>query len=214
MLRLPNVTLICISSILVEKSLKALQDSCKDILFGQVKFLTHKDNIENKSFEYEYEKTSNLSNWKFSIHEIPLIPSKTHYSIFMIKELYKYVQTKHCLVVQYDGFVLNAKAWKEEFLEYDYIGAPWWFHRHLENKVGNGGFSLRSKTLICNTASIVKDRFHPEDSAIGIEYRQQLEQMGMKFPSNELASTFSAESEPYTNQFGWHGGSPPIMLTL
>lgn len=45
----------------------------------------------------------------------------------MIKELNKYIETDYVLIVQYDGFILNPKAWMDEFLEYDYIGAPWWY---------------------------------------------------------------------------------------
>ena len=58
------------------------------------------------------------------------------YSEFVIRELHKYVDTSHCLLVQWDGYVLNPKSWLPQFLDYDYIGAPW-----NGNVVGNGGFS-------------------------------------------------------------------------
>ena len=29
------------------------------------------------------------------------------------------------LIVQDDGFIINKNLWDEEFLSYDYIGAPW-----------------------------------------------------------------------------------------
>ena len=35
------------------------------------------------------------------------------------------LETTHCLIVQPDSFVVNYELWKNEFLKYDYIGAPW-----------------------------------------------------------------------------------------
>lgn len=83
----------------------------------------------------------------------------------MIKELNKYIETSYVLIIQYDGFILNPDAWTDEFLEYDYIGAPWWYTDDCN--VGNGGFSLRSKKLLeilANDDSILET--HPEDHHI------------------------------------------------
>jgi hypothetical protein len=54
-------------------------------------------------------------------------------------------------VVQYDGMAANKMHWSDDYYNYDYIGAPWpdrftWIRP--EEKVGNGGFSLRSMKLI------------------------------------------------------------------
>src|ERR1700722_12124880 len=54
-------------------------------------------------------------------------------------------KTSHCLTIQYDGFVLDSDMWRAEFLDYDYIGAPW---PHRGYAVGNGGFSLRSVEMM------------------------------------------------------------------
>ncbi len=81
------------------------------------------------------------------------------YSKFMLQDLYKFVDTKFCLVIQSDGFVINPNLWTNQFLEYDYIGAPWpneisVYNASInkidlaKNRVGNGGFSLRSKRLL------------------------------------------------------------------
>jgi hypothetical protein len=64
----------------------------------------------------------------------------------------KVVETERILIVQSDGFAVNARAWDDRFWNYDYIGAPWpWMwgggpHWHGPI-VGNGGFSLRSRKL-------------------------------------------------------------------
>ena len=52
------------------------------------------------------------------------------------------------LIIQHDGFILNHKAWDNEFLNYDYIGAPVYWMGNKLIEVGNGGFSLRSKKLL------------------------------------------------------------------
>ena len=55
-----------------------------------------------------------------------------------------------CLIIQDDGFIVRRGV--EQFLEYDYVGAPWseveenkaLIHRANPQMVGNGGISLRS----------------------------------------------------------------------
>jgi hypothetical protein len=42
---------------------------------------------------------------------------------------------------------VNPAAWDPEFLDWDYIGAKW-FWAEAGKRVGNGGFSLRSYKLL------------------------------------------------------------------
>lgn len=140
------------------------------------------------------------------------IRSKEQYSEFCIKELYKYVNTAYLLICQYDGFVHNWKAWDNRYLDYDYIGAPWYYNDGMS--VGNGGFSLRSRRLMeilatDETITIL----HPEDHHICRTYRPYLEQKyGIKFAPIELAEKFSFEGyrQPdkfLDRQFGRHGNN-------
>jgi len=105
------------------------------------------------------------------------IPPLTYqqYSFFMMYCLESFIETEFVLSVQDDGWALNKDAWTEDFLSYDYIGAPtaiglvspsqesdlgYRFNGKLlredfqwiqeENKIGvlNGGFSLRSKKFL------------------------------------------------------------------
>jgi hypothetical protein len=74
------------------------------------------------------------------------------YSRFCVEELGAHVKTDFCLTVQLDGFMVNPDRWEDAFFEYDYIGAPWatTLKRRLPERyrVGNGGFSLRSRRLL------------------------------------------------------------------
>jgi hypothetical protein len=123
------------------------------------------------------------------------------YSRFVIKELVNHVSTSHVLIAQWDGYVLNPDAWKDEWLDYDYIGAVW-----HDGAVGNGGFSLRSKRLL----EALKDErfsapFFPEDEKICRDWGPVLEKdYGIKIAPPEIAADFSIEGGRYTNQFGFH----------
>ncbi|MFA6410009.1 MAG: DUF5672 family protein [Candidatus Buchananbacteria bacterium] len=207
--KLKTVTLLGIDCVDVKRLALAMEICQKDFEFAAVKILTSL-------------KISKLDN----IVKIKPINSAQAYSHFIIWELDKYVDTPHVLIVQYDGFILNSKAWTDKFLKYDYIGAPWlvadWSVKNFDfpvnslgkSVVGNGGFSLRSKKIISLTARLAQagkfKKYHPEDVAIGIYYRKLLEAKGIKFAPVNLAKQFSFEAEDKTHfswnrQFGFHG---------
>ena len=57
------------------------------------------------------------------------------------------VETPFALFIEWDGYVLEPRAWHESFREYDYIGARWPGPAlGLPGRtVGNSGFCLQSK---------------------------------------------------------------------
>jgi hypothetical protein len=210
MLLLPDVTLIAVSSVELDETLLALSISSNEIEFGEIQFLT--------------SESIAPTNPKIKAVLIPKLDF-LGYSKFILQDLYRYVQTSHCLVIQADGFVLNPDRWQPKFLEYDYIGAPWPEKLTLhptqqildmkQNQVGNGGFSLRSKKLLEETAKVDFDSLAfpslSEDLIIGHFLLDQMLGAGIKFPSPELAAQFSVESpeaafgqNPSTS-FGFHG---------
>lgn len=204
-IKLDNVTLLGIDCVNVERLQKALDISCVGIDFGQVKLLTSLPTNDSRKVA------------------IPYIDSIEKYSEFCIKDLYKYVDTDFVLLVQYDGFVLNADSWNNDFLNYDYIGAPWavgtWETDHFPKDlygtkvVGNGGFSLRSKKFLQTSSQLAKEnvitKYQPEDVALCVWYKKELEECGIKFSPVHVAEKFSFEGEPdqgqWTDQFGFHG---------
>ena len=138
------------------------------------------------------------------------------YNSFCLKGLWPYIQTEFALIIQYDGMAANGIAWKDEFYDYDYIGAPWPDHFSWiksTEKVGNGGFSLRSAKLL----NALKDdvivvhandaRFNAEDSVIGQGYKTYLNtKHGIKYAPTKLANQFSHEwCNPSGETFGFHG---------
>lgn len=133
------------------------------------------------------------------------------YNKIMIKHLWPFIRTEHILVVQYDGMAVNSELWSDEFLQYDYIGAVWpWPHHKPGFKVGNGGFSLRSRKLLhlLKDKRVVEDVKYPmyEDLYIGVHYKEHLLKQGAVIASEEIAKQFSHEHYPGKHDtFGFHG---------
>ncbi|MDC8003752.1 DUF5672 family protein [Aureisphaera galaxeae] len=184
MLQLDNVTLLGLDCIDIDRLIFAAEISQKKIRFKEVKLLT--------SLTSDYKDVVN----------IPPVTSIEEYSQFMIKELYKYVDTDYVLVIQHDGFVLNPESWTDDFLNYDYIGtlSIW--------GMGNGGFSLRSKKLlnVLATEPEIND-CHPEDVQICRTYRSFLESKGIQFATREIAEKFGVERMTWTHEFGFHNAN-------
>ena len=147
---------------------------------------------------------SELENLKF-IHTPPL-KSNNEYGHIIFERLPEIIENEYVLIFQWDGFPLNPNKWKDEFLDFDYIGAP------IGNWMGNGGFSLRSKKLfnalkkLRITVDLTNPFDQPEDQIICIHKRNLLESDGIKFAPFNIASQFSYQSGQINkNVFGFHG---------
>lgn len=133
----------------------------------------------------------------------------SEYANIMLKGATEYVNTSHALYVQWDGIANDSTQWTDEFLKYDYIGAPWPWESEGHN-VGNGGFSLRSRKLLdaCQDPliSLTKEEPVAEDNIIGKTQRKYLEQQyGIQIAPTNIAQQFSFELGEYKPSFGFHG---------
>lgn len=201
LLSLPNVTLILVDDN-VNAIIKAADIACLDIEFASVKLL---------SFTSSNDKR---------IIPIQRICNKVNYSRFVFDKLVDYIDTEFFMIAQADGYPINAKAWKKEFLSVDFLGARWvWYQDGYD--CSNGGFSLRSRRLhqiIKDDPTIVltndKDiTNYACDHNIGRIYRKYLEEKyDIKYASSELCDQFSIEAwkrvppfNKYNGSFGFHG---------
>lgn len=193
-IELSNVTLIAVTSVNIYSTIKAIKYSMRDIDFGEVTLVTHKKPIFLPSdITYQYiEKIDNIDKFNYA----------------MVFDLYKYVHKEYALLVHADGFVVNPSSWRDDFLEYDYIGAPWPFPKEGDEisyrdeegtlyRVGNS-VSLRSKKLMELPGKIEMkwEKFHGwynEDGFICVNRRKKFEEYGCKYASPELAAHFSQE---------------------
>lgn len=102
----------------------------------------------NKNIDYVNNIIDNqLLQYKHRIRLIHLnINNLTPYEysdILKQKDIYDYIPTEHFLIFQTDSLILkDNKHIVNEFLRYDYVGAPW----KMDKQVGNGGLSLRRKS--------------------------------------------------------------------
>lgn len=134
--------------------------------------------------------------------------SKQDYSRFILKDLAAHIKTPFVLVAQWDGYVIDAASWRDEFKTYDYIGARFQTQEGGV-PVGNGGFSLRSVKLLKAIADpdFRMDADKPEDDLICRINRDLLtRKYGITFAPPELAEQFSYEWVPPAGPtFGFHG---------
>lgn len=194
MVELPHVTLVCIDTANHPLALRALARSSSDIRFARALLLTD-------------ELPAGLTPPAgVEVIAIPPLTSRDAYSQFVLKGLLPFVATSHALLVQWDGYVVNASAWTPDFLRFDYIGAAW-FWRDDGMRVGNGGFSLRSRRLLdaLQDPRIVLDA--AEDITICRTFRPLLErEHGIRFADEATAARLSFEADyPAGEPFGFHG---------
>lgn len=183
MLKLTDVTLIALTNKDIPAHEEALKKSSEGIEWGARKIIL------------DYDCTS-IDVWNYKI----------------IYELPKYVETSHAFLFHADGYVINPYLWRKDWLDYDYVGAPWplptdHFSYRDERKnlrrVGNS-VSLRSKRLMDLVASRPTDWFWEqkrrygntnEDGFISCHNAVWLEEQGCRFAPLEEAIHFSKEHE-------------------
>lgn len=192
MLDLPSVTLCAATSVNLDATIAAIEASAEQVSFADMILFTD-------------AAAGDLPPGARLIR-VPRLRSGADYSKFILQQLAEHVRTDHCLIVQWDGFVLDARQWDPAFLDYDYIGAQWPQFGDGRD-VGNGGFSLRSRRLLeaCRSPEFVSS--HPEDVAICRINRNLLEQQfGVRFAEREIARRFAFERmRSESNTFGFHG---------
>ncbi len=208
MINLENVTLVSVTSVNIDRTIRALKYSTRGINFGDVVLMTDK-----------YVSPDVIKTIK--IQELDYI----EYSRFIIYELYKYINTEFVLIIQDDGFVINPDKWDDDFLKYDYIGAPFQIPPDGDNityrdpfgnlmRVGNGGFSLRSKKILSLASELDLEwksyfGFYNEDGFFACHNRHIYESHGCVYAPVDVAARFSIEAETAETigitPFGFHG---------
>jgi len=141
-----------------------------------------------------------------AVRPISRLASREAYSRFVLKSLLPHVTTPHVLLIQWDGYVVNPAAFDPAFLDCDYIGAKWfWFDDGM--RVGNGGFSLRSRKLLEALQDPRIELADAEDVTIGRAFRPLLErEYGIRYADDATADRFAFEAAyPTGTPFGFHG---------
>jgi hypothetical protein len=229
MIELPDVTLVSIDTTSnLDGTLRALYTSMSGIKYGSVKLITTEDQIEKYQSQLEGEGI---------VLEVPVSEIKDYndYNYYVVYNLGNHIDTSHCLLVQPDGFVLFPEKWDNTWLEYDYIGAPWAYVEDAyidpfgnHHRVGNGGFSLRSKKFLDVPTKVEVPwetnnsdfywmpegvvNYH-EDGNVCVHNRHIFIEQGCKYAPVEVAVRFSQETRvpecEKITPFGFHYRLPP-----
>ena len=194
MLNLPNVSLVCFgSNNQYQASLKALEYSSSEIEFGRIIFFL--------------DKLIPTNNNRIMSVQIPTFKNVSEWGEFVVFELYKYITTDYICLIHDDGFIVNPQQWTNDFLKYDYVGAPWPKSKDgysyispkgKQIRVGNS-VSIRSKKILEIPSKLKLDwkdahlsLFH-EDGFLCVQHHETLVHNGVSFAPFELACKFARE---------------------
>ncbi len=231
-LHLPDITIFtfCWGTEHVKKSIKAMLIAMDQVNFKKSALITDSsktdlrllDDVINKYNIEVHDMQANLSD---NLKDDDT--NRSGFNSLFIEQTEKYITDDFCLNIQHDSTVISPQRWNNEYLNYDYIAAPWPMHiiqssdmvagqiQDIRNTVGNGGFSLRTRKYVEESAKL--EWFHKNEdlNACIFNYDRMIDR-GIKFAPKELACNFSVE-HPMSykdfnrdfvftyNSFGFHG---------
>lgn len=159
----------------------------------------HSENNEN----YIKNIVKDWSNVVLTKLDIEDLDKKTHTELLKTIEFWEMVKGETILNFQIDSLLLRDNI--DDFLEYDFIGAPWTFPK--EGKfVGNGGLSIRKKS---KTIEYLKNNDYEEDIWEDIFFIKNLNDK--ELPDILTAMQFSVEDIFYPYPVGLHN---PVKIPI
>jgi hypothetical protein len=141
------------------------------------------------------------------------------YSTFLASaDFWNMLHGEKILIYQEDSIVFNTNI--NDFLQWDYIGAPWPRHQNdTPNGVGNGGFSLRTRKVMLDVISrkTIADTL-PNKSTLeymtntisgvlpeDVYFSKNIQELGLgKVAPWHVAYDFSTETQYNPNSLGGH----------
>src|SRR5216684_1929777 len=112
MLDLSRVTLVIVATRGHEICRIAVEDCLRRAVFGGVLIYT---DDETRVGPLDGARYFQVPDWSNKVDA-----GRFYYSEAMAK-----VETEFGLLIEWDGGIHDATKWRQEFFEYDYIGAPW-----------------------------------------------------------------------------------------
>jgi hypothetical protein len=175
---------------------------CGNLNYNYIVNLCTKIHKNIKIIQLDYD---NLNQYSYSI----LLATTFFWNLF---------KGEHILIYQEDSIIFKSNI--DDFLKYDYVGAPWPKSQNdTKNCVGNGGLSLRKKQImidIINTNSILNISVNsstkeymnnakllicPED----VYFSKTMQDYNIGIVADwNIASEFSTETVLNNNSFGGH----------
>ena len=151
----------------------------------------NKEYIENVIYFQFKQYNNRITIVQFDINDI-----KNNYDyMWKYKGIYDSIPTETFLVFNTNSIIIpENKHLIHEFMEYDYVGAPW-----TDEVVGNGGLSLRKKSKMLEIIDTCEPNDKNED-----EFFTRQNKVALYRPSFEKAKQFSVETVFYDSPFGIH----------
>ena len=231
-LQLPDVTIFtfCWGTEHVQKSLRSMLIGMDQVKFKRSVLITDSKKTELSLFEdiinkYNIEVCDMSVNLNENMEDDD--ENRIGFCESFIQQTNKYILDDFCLNVQHDSTIIDSDNWDDRFQDYDYIGAPWPMEivqasdmvagriEKIPNVVGNGGFSLRTRKFVEESAKLGWNHKN-EDLNICVFNYDNMISRGVSFAPPELAGKFSVEHPTeykYFNRdlllsyssFGFHG---------
>jgi len=216
---LPNIRNVDIPIIPVVSILEAVFVECR--ILPHIEFIIRNAIIKlggkwshtivcgNKNYDYMNEICSGISpNIKIIRLDVDNLEAATTYNDLLASlSFWNMFKGDKILIHQEDSCVFKTNI--DDFLEFDYIGAPWKESPWLKDfgvklAVGNGGFSLRTKQIMINVITMVP---RPPNCRINEDiyfgrciYNRKLGSL----PTISQASAFSSEEITNHESFAGH----------
>jgi len=121
-------------------------------------------------------------------------------SLLAFNVFWQLIPAEKVLIFQHDSLLLREGI--EEFLQYDFAGAPI-FHPHLPMPCQNGGLSLRTKSKMLEVIEKIPYDYNLHGNE-DIYFCRGIEKIGGILPTKEAASMFSVESVFHLGTVGCH----------
>jgi len=183
-------------SLVLKNFLENLSDEWNIIIMHGNKNINYVENIiQNELFNYNDRiQMINLNVDNLSIDD--------YNKLLLSENFYSYIPTEIFLIFQTDTLICeNQKTLINDFLQYDYVGAPWSF-KHIGEKGrvgGNGGLSLRKKSKMLEK---IRNCNNDENQFEDMYFSNSCSMLN--FPEFTKAKNFSIETVFNEKSFGVH----------
>lgn len=187
----PRASMVAALEFVVKNVLENLGPEWKLILFPGSE---NKNKVKEMVQELPAQQKS-----RASICDIGLttMTEASYNKLMMSKKILDKIPTEMFLVIQTDSLICRqGKDLLEKFMKYDYVGAPW----KGRDAVGNGGFSLRRKSMMLKILAKCDTGNHNEDGF----FSGGCDGARPKKPTPEEAKEFSIETMNSSKSFGIH----------
>lgn len=160
------------------------------IIFHGNKNINYINNIINNKLQ-KYKNRITLKN--LNINNLTL---KDYNKLLTSETFYNEIPTEIFLIFQTDSIICEEyKNLINNFLQYDYTGAPW-----RDKNIGNGGLSLRRKSKMLEIIKKCSYKNEPED----VYFSLSCPNIHRNKPTFEEAKKFSVEMVYNNASFGVH----------